>query len=180
MTLPSTISDATNALVGGLLGTIQQVKIGDILVSACTGLSNPREVTITEKPLAAGYPITDAIVPVPQEITLDIIFANPQYSAEAIASALLTGNASSLTESWRDKRDKLYAYQDNKEIIEAQTHENNYTDMVVKLIDPVFDPENNWDGFFATVVLHQITQQTSTGGSGVIDSVLEAVGDLSE
>ena len=153
---------------------LEDVKIGEILVSSCTGLSGSTELSITEKPIGAGYAITDAAVDVPIEKTLDICFAPPQYSAEAIAAALLTGEIDSLTESWQDKKNALYALQSSREIVTLQTHEGSYPNMLVRLIDPAFDNIKNWDAFFCTVVMHQITPLEDEGGGGLLDAASEA------
>lgn len=177
MTIPVSAAAASAALAAGTL-QLEYVKIGDLVVSACTGLSGANEVTITEKPIGAGYPITDAAVDVPLEKSLDIVFANPQYSAEAIAAALLSGEADSLTESWRDKKDILYEIQSTREIVTLQTHEGSYENMLIRVIDPVFDNVENWDGWFGTVILHQITQIDSEGGGGILDGALSDEGPL--
>ncbi len=157
---------------------LEHIKIGDIIVSACTGLSGSSELLITEKRIGAGYAITDAAVKVPTEKTIDICFAPPQYSAEAVAAALITGEVDSLTESWQDKRDALHDLQSNRELITLQTHENSYNNMIIRVIDPLFDSVENWNAFFATVTLRQINPVSSDGGGGIVDSELADAGAL--
>ena len=178
MTLPGNIAAAAAAFAAGALGNIEYVKIGDIIVSACRGLSHPSELEITEKVIGTGYPISDAARKVPLTITLDIVFVDPQISADALVSSIISGDASSLTEGWRDKKAALYALQDGKEIVTTTTHENSYSDTMVQAIDPVYDADNNWDGFFATVTMKQIKRQPTDGGGGLLDSALEALGGL--
>ena len=175
MTLPQGAAAAVAALSSGLLGSMKIVKIGDLVVSGLTGLSGASQLNITNKPTGAGYSMTDAAVFEPLELTLDIVFANPQYSAEAIAAALLNGEADSLTEGWQQKKDELYAMQYEREIVVVQTQENIYPNMLIKIIDPVYDADNNWDGFMASVTVHQINPVVSDGGGGLLDSVNEAV-----
>ena len=166
------------AWAAGALGQISQVKIGDIVVSACEGLSNPSELIITRKVIGTGYPISDAAVKGILDITLDICFANPQLSAEALQTAFMSGATAGLTKGWREKKDALYAIQDGLEIVSTQTHDKIYKNTMVQLIDPVYDALNNWDGFFATVVMTQIKRQSTEEG-GLFDSPAEALGDLS-
>lgn len=174
MSIPaSALAAATILAIESL--QLEYVKIGDLVVSACTGLSGANEILITEKPIGAGYPITDAAVDVPLEKSLDIVFSNPQYSAEAIAAALISGEADSLTESWRDKKDKLYEMQATREIVTLQTHEGSYENMLIRVIDPVFDAVENWDGWMGTVVLHQINPISADGGGGLLDAAEETV-----
>ena len=77
MTIPASALAASVILAVESL-QLEYIKIGDLIVSACTGLSGSNEITITEKPIGAGYPITDAAVDVPLEKSLDIVLANPQ------------------------------------------------------------------------------------------------------
>jgi hypothetical protein len=177
MTIPVSAAAAAAALAASTL-TLEHVKIGDLLVSACTGLSGSNELLITDKPIGEGYNIADAAVDVQLEKTLNIVFANPQYSAEEISAALLSGEADSLTESWRDKKDALYELQSTREIVTLQTHEGSYENMLIRVIDPIFDNVNNWDGWIGTVTLTQISPLTSEGGGGLIDSAQEAAGEL--
>ena len=165
------------AWAAGALGNIDSVKIGDIVVSACEGLSNPSELVITEKTIGTGYPIADAAVKVVQTVTLNIAFVDPQITAEALQQALMTGDTTGLTEGWRDKKAALKAYQDELGIVTTQTHEDIYENTMVQLIDPVYDALNNWDGFFATVEMKQIKRQPTEEG-GLFDSAAEALGEL--
>ena len=174
MSIPASAAAASVLLaVGNLL--LEDVKIGDLLVSACTGLSGANELEITRKPIGTGYVITDAAVDVPIEKTLDIVFSNPQFSPEKLAQALLTGEIESYTESWRDKKDKLYEMQKNRDIVTLQTHENSYENMLIRVIDPVFDNVENWDGWLGTVILSQIIPIAADSGGGILDSGEEAV-----
>jgi hypothetical protein len=175
--IPISAQAAAAALAASTL-TLEHVKIGDLLVSACTGLSGPNELVITDKPIGLGYNIADAAVDVQIEKTLDIVFVNPQYSAEQISAALLNGDIDSLTESWGDKKDKLYEKQSTREIVTLQTHEGSYENMLLRIIDPIYDNVNNWDAWRGTVTLTQINPATSEGGGGLIDSALENLGEL--
>jgi len=170
-------AEAAAAWASGALGSITQVKIGDIVVSACEGLQVPSELVVTSKTIGTGYAITDAAVKLPIPITLVIAFVDPQITAESLQTALLTGDPEGLTEGWRDKKAALYDMQNNYEIVTTQTHENIYENTIIKLIDPVFDAQNNWDGFFATVEMATIRQQSTEEG-GLFDSAAAALGDL--
>ena len=177
MSLLDKTADVAKDLAFALLGEIDQIKIGDIIVSACERIQAPSELRITRKTIGAGYPITDAAVKQPRDISLDIVFVDPQYSLDELKTSLLTGDVSNLIEGWRDRKDALQDYQDNLEIISLQTHENIYENMLVTLIDPVYNADDNWDGFFATVTLSQIKTQAEEEG-GLYDSVTDALGEL--
>ena len=65
--------------------------------------------------------------------------------------------------------------QANREIVTLQTHEGSYENMIIRVIDPVFDSVENWDGWVGTVILHQINPISSDDGGGLIDAAEEAV-----
>ena len=177
MGFPNNIADAASAIQDGSFGFLDTIEIGDLLVSVLTGLNAPKEYTITRKPIEDGYSITDAAVEEPTELVMTICLTNPEYSIEAGLSAALTGNAGSLLETWRDKRDKLYEIQSNRELVTVQTHDNTYDNMLIRLIDPIYDVDENSEAFFATVYLSEI-RKVGTLLGGLIDAAEELVGGL--
>ncbi|MBV6340985.1 phage baseplate protein [Candidatus Magnetobacterium casense] len=178
MGLPTNIADAASQIKDGVLGAVETIMIGDVMVSALTGLSGGNSVEITRKPIEAGFATTDAAVDVPVERVLDICLANPDFSVEAGIDAALTGSVSQFTETWRDKKDKLYKYLTDKELIDVQTHEALYENMLIQSIEPKWDVDDNADAFFATVTVVEITQITNATDGGVIDAAESSVGGL--
>lgn len=172
MTLPTNIADM---VTGGAFG-IDTVKLTgpdtEVVVTCLMGVQGTDELIVTEKPTGAGYSITDAAVKMPVTRSLDIMFSNPVYSPEVIAAALLSGDLESLTESWTDKKDKLYTIMNTRELVTVQTHIEVIDNCLVKSITPYFSADENWDAFFANIVVHQINP-VSTEGGGLLDSILE-------
>ena len=178
--IPSNAAQAIAAIQDGVLGLITEAKIGDIVLGALTSLDNPSSLQITQKPVEDGSLMTDMAIDDPVSISLGILLTNPQFSAEAGAQALLTGNPGLFTDTWRDKRDQLYQYYNDREIITVQTHENVYDSMLTQSIDPLWDVEENYDAFFAIVTFQKIVTFSSkiSGGSSKIASAKESVGGL--
>ncbi|MCP4537156.1 MAG: hypothetical protein GY832_08405 [Chloroflexi bacterium] len=176
--IPNNVADAAAAVKDGELGLIEQVYIGDLLVSALTGLSGSREKIVTEKPIEEGFAHTYAAVHLPIVLSLDICLANPDYSIEAGATAAMTGDVSSLAETHRDKRDRLFQIYDDDEIVGVTTHENSYPSMIIQSITPWYDVEENWDAYFATVVVKEIIETSSGTDGGLIDKAKDAVGGM--
>jgi hypothetical protein len=178
MPIPNNIADAAAAVRDGSLGLITVAKIGDLVVSALTDLSATLAIIPTRKPIAAGYTVTDAAVDVPQDLSLTICLSNPQYSADAALAAAMTGDVSGLTETWRDKRDQLKQMLDDREIVTVQTHEGVYESMLVTMIDPIFDVDENADAYFAYVSCTKYRQIETGAGGGLLDKAKESVGGL--
>jgi len=176
--IPNNIADAVASIRDGEFGLIEQIYIGDLLVSALTGLSGSDEMIVTEKPIEEGYAATDAAVRLPTVRSLDICLANPDYSIETGVTAALTGDVSSLTDTWRDKRDTLWQMFEDKEIIEVQTHEDNYPSMIIQSITPWYDADENWDAYFATVVVRELIETSTGSEGGLLDKAKDAVGEL--
>jgi len=167
--IPSNMSDAVSAARDGELGLLEQVKIGDLLVSALLTLYVPSTKSITRKPMAENFAITDAVVDEPLEMSLDICLANPSYGVGALTDAAMTGSVESLTQTWRDKKKELYTMFNENEIVKVQTHENVYTNMIITSIDPQYNLGNNMDAFFANVYLTQIKKLSSGSEGGLKD-----------
>jgi len=178
MGFPGGIADAASAIAAALLGLIDDVKIGDMIVSSLTDLSNPSELRITRKPISMGYAITDAAVDVPREITLGICLADPQLSAEALAAAVLNGTVDSLTESWRDKRAYIEQIQTDRELVTVQTHEGVYFNMLLQRIDPIWDVSFNGDALFASCTFVQVNIIDLEDAGGLLDQAEGAAGGL--
>jgi hypothetical protein len=176
--IPTNVADAAAAIKGGEIGLIPVIKIGDLTISALTGLSGPDAKTITRKPVEAGFTITDAAVKVPFVKNLDICLANPSFAIDAGISAALTGDFAGFTETWRDKKDQLYQIFNDTEIVDVQTHEDIYESAIIEVIDPFFDVAENSDAFFARVTVSEIMQVKTIVTSGILDQPKVSVGGL--
>jgi hypothetical protein len=178
--IPTNAAQAISAIQDGVLGLITEAKIGDVVLQALTSLENPVFQSVTEKRVESGANISFMTVKTNRVINMGILLTNPQFSAEAGATALLTGDPASFVETWRDKRSTLNQYWDDNEIVTAQTHEGVYENCLVREIDPIWDVDENADAFFAIVVLEQLRlfDAQTGGGGGLIDSAKESVGGL--
>lgn len=156
MTIPSNLADAAAAVRDGEFGLIEDIKIGDLIVSALTGLDGSDEMTITEKPVEAGYNITDAAIKMPARRSLDIVLANPSYTIEAGITAALSGNVEQLVDTWREKKKRLYQIFEDRELVTLQTHEDILESMLIQSITPLYDLENNLDAFVCNVQMQQV------------------------
>jgi len=173
------VVDAASSIKDGEFGLVEEVLIGDLVVSALTGLDAPEILIITSKPVDAGITFTDAAVEGEFFITMDIVLANPDFSVESGVTAALTGNVSAMTETWRDKRDKLKKYKTDREIIEVVTQDEKYDSILVQSISPRYDVENNLDCWRGTVVLKKIIQRNAELSSGgIFDAAMSAVSGL--
>jgi hypothetical protein len=169
MTL-SSLADVADAVKAGVLGLIEVISIGDLTVSALKGLSGSDSLTITRRPVQAGYDIVRAAVRNPKVRTLTILLADPEYSAQAGIEAAMSGSLAGLTDTWRDKRSELELMHTNKEIVPYQTHENVYPPSLVQEINALWDVEDNQDAFIANVTMVEIPQVAVAVGTGLIDS----------
>ncbi|MCP4604484.1 MAG: hypothetical protein GY847_28840 [Proteobacteria bacterium] len=176
MGIPTNAVDAASALADGSLGVIEIIKIGDLTVSALQGLSGGDEMRITDKPVQSGFAVSDAAVRMPVERTLDIVLANPDLAIGSVTSAVLSGDPGSLGETFRDKRDELYAYFEEKEILTYQTHESVYESAMIQSITPYFDVDENWECWIGAVHFKEIKQLVVAGAGGLFDQAKEAVG----
>jgi hypothetical protein len=131
-------------------------KIGDVIVDVVRSYSPPRESEITDRPVEAGFDITDARIIKPQSITMDIILTDPDFSGANLAKAALSGTfTQQLTMGWRDKRDRLYEIFNTNELIEIATTEAVYSSMM--LID--IRPERRAataNAFFCTIEAREV------------------------
>ena len=152
-------------------------KIGDMMVGSLTGLSAPSELDVTRKPVMGDYDVSDAAIDMPQDLVMDICLGNPNLSATAAAQAALSGTVTTYLDPWWQKRDYLYKVQADRELLDVITHEGWYTSMLLRLIDPYFDVDENYDAFFATLIFSEV-KVVATGVAGLIDSALATKGKL--
>ena len=178
MTIPNNLVDAAAAVKDGKLGIVETIKIGDLVVSALTGLDSPTSLTVTRKPMQSGYTITDAAVDNNDDLTLDILLANPDFSAEAGITAAITGDVSAFTETWRDKRDELYDYFNERTLVEVQTHDNNYPNMLIQSISPLYDVDSNFDAWVGSVVFVPLVLIEDDSKGGKKTQALKNVGGV--
>lgn len=178
MGFPANIVDVIARIQDGELGLIEVVKIGDLVVDCLTGLTAPNRKNVTRKPIDAGFAVTDAAVDVPDDVVLNIILTNPDYSLDTGTQAALTGSIDSLNETWRDKKNELYQIFNDREIVTIQTHENTHDSMLIESIEPLYDVDENWDAFVATVTAIQITKATAQTTTGKVNAAQADFGEL--
>lgn len=154
--IPTNMADAAMAIKDGEFGFIEEIKIGELMLSAITGIDAAEEMAVTERSVQAGFEMTIAAILQPSIVTLDIVLANPEFSAEAAITAALTGSFSGFTESWRDKKAELLEMFHGKQIIDSQTHDSIYPKHIIQRIAPYYDVNEQWDSFFAQVTLQQV------------------------
>jgi len=170
------LADLATDVAAGVLGLVDAVTIGDITVSALKGLSAPDTSFVTRKPVQAGYTMTDAQTHDPKTMTLTVLLADPEISAEAGLNAVMSGDLAGLTDTWRSKRDTIQLYKQDSEIINVQTHDEGLTDCLIIDIDPIYDVDQNDDAWIATITVQQIIQVGSVEADGLLDSALSDVG----
>ena len=181
MGIPTNVVDAAAAIKDGSLGLIDEVSIGDLVVSALQGLRGGDEKEITERPVEAGFSVIEAAVERPTVRVLDIVLTNPDFSVEAGITAALNGSIEQFTETWRDKKEKLYTMYNGSELVTVTTHENVYPGMLIQRIEPWYDVDENWDCFIATVTFQQFDErQTESIDSlaGALTAGIKSVGGL--
>lgn len=179
MGIGSNLADAAKSVAGAILGPMDVAMIGELTVDVLVDVTGGDSQVITERRLESGYTIADAVIPVPKERSVEIWLTDPEYSADALIGAALSGDPGSLTESWQDKRSQLYAYKDGKEVIALQTHEELIDNMVITDIEPLYDAEENYEGFHCVVTLRQIiTAETTEAADGLFDGDLSDIGSL--
>jgi hypothetical protein len=170
----NTALDIIKGVRDGQIGVIEAIKIGDCVVSALTGLSGADSVTITERSVQAGFVVTEGVIDDPKDREFVILLADPEISLEAGLSAALTGSLAGITEGWRDKKETLYSHFRNHEIVTAISHVEVLPNMIIRSIDPMYDPEENWDCFIARVELHQWNQGSLTAAGDVSNAITAA------
>lgn len=165
MTIPTNIADAAASARDGTLGA-QQIMIGELVISALTGVRITQRKEVTRRPVQAGYLVDMGVIDTPTEIEMDIVLANPDYSPEGLLTAALTGDIEQLTMTWSEKRDALYAMMNDKEIVDVTTHDQGFSSFVIESIEPRYDADDDWEGFIGTVRLVSFNNQ---GGDTKID-----------
>jgi hypothetical protein len=178
--IPTNIADAAASIRDGSI-VPQEVKIGDVVVSALTGARITQRKEVTRRPVQAGYSVDVGVIDTPTEIEMDIVLANPDYSPEGLVTAALTGSPEQLTETWTEKRDALYATMESKEIIDVTTHDQGFSSFVIESIDPVYDANEDWEGWIGTVRLVSFGNQGGDAEVSLADAAtaaLAAVGGM--
>ncbi len=174
MSIAGNLASAAASLLGGM----EDAKIGDLTLSALMALEGSDPLDVTRKPVDKGFVMTDAAVALPKDRTLEICLADPCFSPEALIQAALSGDAASLTQTWREKKDLLYKMKDDRELVTVQTHEEVLPSMMIQDIIPHYDVNENMDAFFATVFVMEIRVVEGSAAGGLLDQALDAVGGL--
>lgn len=165
MSIPTNLVDAIASIRDGTIGS-QQAMIGDVFISALLAVRHTCRKEITRRPVQAGYSVSIGVIDTPEELEMDIVLANPDYSPEGLITAAITGSLTLLKETWVEKRDQLYATMAAKEIITATSHDQSFAEYVIEEIQPTYDAEDDWDGWQGTVRLVHFGNQ---GGDTAVD-----------
>lgn len=180
MALPNNIADAASQLRDGVLGRFEIVSIGDLVIDALEGQDGTESLNVTRKPIQDGSTMTDAATDEPRFESLTIVLANPELSLEGGLSAAISGDAGAFSETWRDKRDQLYELMRSREIVDVQLPNEILKSCLVESITPAYDVNENYEAFFATVLIGQhdfVGDDASTTGNGFSQAKAE-VSDL--
>lgn len=180
MALPTNIVSLINQAAAGTLGNVEQIKIGDVLVDVLENVTGSDVMRITRKPVEAGFAVTDAAILEPTERTFEVILTDPEYSASAATSAALTGTLESFNTSWRDKRDTIYGYFLNREIIDVMSHDALYQSMLIQSITPLYDAAENLDAFVASIHFqkYEVVGNTAVPSSDEVSRFVAAKQDV--
>jgi hypothetical protein len=181
MGIPTNVVDAASAFKDGLLGVIETVQIGDVIVSALTGLQWPMEREVTRRPVQAGFSVAMGANIVPSDIVMDVVLANPNFAPEALATAALTGNLAGFTATWREKKAQLEQYFADGETLDGTTHLAPFSGYIISRIEPRFDAEENWDCWIASVTLTPFDNRQAdadAGVAGAMTAALQSVGGM--
>ena len=154
--IPTNMLDAINAFRDGELGFNDEVKIGDLIVDALTSLSVPEGIEITTRPFQDGSRKTDVAITGNLPMSMDIVLTNPVYSAEELALAAINGTLEQFNKTWREKKKELYQLKDDREVIEVQTHDELYKDVMIKSIEPLYNAESNFDAFICSIEFERV------------------------
>jgi len=168
-------------IADGTLGVIKTIMIGDLAVSALTGLQTPMEKDVTRRPVQAGFDVLVGMTDTPTDIIMDVVLLDPDFSIDAGVTAALTGGLSGFTSSWRDKRDLLKSMFAAREVVTVTTHDDVYPARVISRINPQYDSDMNINGYIAQVTLTPFDnrQQGSIDSvAGAMTSGLQSVGGL--
>ena len=130
--------------------------IGDVIVDCLPSFSDSMDADITGHPIETGFEITDARTIRPQQITLECIFTDPDYSGGNIARSALAGTLSSqMNSTWRDKRERIIEIFKNSEIVDVNTPDGSFDSMLILSIKPERTPQT-MNAWFATIELRHV------------------------
>ena len=155
MPIPSVTDIVTNLDDLKSIFGLNPALIGDVVVDVLTSYTPGRSADISEHPVEAGFDIANARVIRPQELTMECILTDPDYSGANIAKAALSGSLGSLATSWRDKRDRLDDLFESNALLTVSTFEKTYKNMVITSMIPDRRSDTS-GGYFVTVELKEI------------------------
>jgi len=177
--IPSNLVDVANQIRNGDIGIIDVVKFspyedigeGDLIISALTGISGSDKKRVTRRPVQAGFQVVKGVVDVPSDKVLTIILADPDFSAEAGIQAALDGSIAGFTDTWRDKKQKLYDFFNGLAVMEINLPDDVLPSKFISEIEPLFDVDENWACLVARVVLTDFDNRQQ----GAVDDVETAL-----
>lgn len=179
--IPTNIVDVANQIQSGDVGIIDVVTLGNLTISALTGISGSDKKSVTRRPVQAGFQVVKGIVSVPTDKFLNIVLADPDFSAEAGIQAALTGSLAGFTESWRDKKDLLYEMfneDGESEIFEARLPNDVWHSRFISEIEQIHDVEEDWNCFIARVTLSPFDNRQQGSVDDVETAMTSAYQDI--
>ncbi len=130
--------------------------IGDIPVDLVLSYTPGFSAEITRHPVESGFNVTDARIIAPDFLTMECVFTDPEYSGINIAKQALSGTlGASLTTSWRDKRDRLYALANGDDVLTVVTPSASLDSMLISDIRPEITSSTS-GAFFFTIDFEKV------------------------
>lgn len=163
-----TFTNIIDAVMAGRDGDVgvQQAKIGDLLIDVLRGLRVTHRKEVTRRPVQRGFSVDVGVNDTPVEVEMDIAFCNPDFSPEGMLEAAISGSVEVITKTYREKVDELFAAFNEKRIVDATTHDATYYPLVIEEISPLYDNEEDLEGWVGTVRLVSFNNQ---GGDTAVD-----------
>jgi hypothetical protein len=177
--ISNNITDLIQSARDGELGVIDQILIGDLVVSALFGLDAPDTLSLTNRRIQSGADMATMAVEDRRTVSMDICLANPEISIDGALTTVATGDIGVLSETWRDKRDELRKMKNNREVVDIQTHDDLFESFVITGLYPIFDVDENWDAFIVSVIMEKVRLYGQNDeDSSIISQANQAVSGL--
>lgn len=154
--IPNNVADLIKASQDNREGVFDTVSIDDLVVDCLVSLEAPSSLDIVEKQFQDGISKTDVAVTENNDITMEIVFTNPELSLDNVAEAYAKDDFGKFSDSFVDKKKRLYEIFNNREIINTQTHDEIYPNGMIQSIEPLYDSEENEEAFICNVIIRRM------------------------
>lgn len=154
--IPNNVADLIKASQDNREGVFDTVSIDDLVVDCLVSLEAPSSLDIVEKRFQDGLSKVDVAVEEINNLTMEIVFTNPELSLDNVAEAYAKDDFGKFNDSFVDKKKRLYEIFNNREIISTQTHDEIYPDGMIQSIEPLYDSEENEEAFICMVVIKRM------------------------